>query len=343
MDSPDLHRLLDEARAEGRLDSSGVWRINLYAAARKLGRHLLADPTDSLLKWVQAALAGGASWVDVEIEADHVLVRFDGRTLDLSQLDTLDRWLLDRGRPELHHLAVGLTSAAAHGCDELSVGAHAREVTMTPSAYREVQTVPGPNRIRMGRRRSLAQRLARSEVRRLESRCLYAPVPVLVNGRLVNRPHFGEPTRPALKGDRYDLGPHRARGPESYFGALEFATDLLAAPVLPHTRWWTVANLRGGALLDQPSAAVPGLTTAGAPIWACHAMCRRTHSSWSEAVFVGHGVVLTSERNVLDRPGLLAVISARDLKVDLSGFGVVHDEAYLQTIRTLRERVLWMY
>lgn len=53
-----------------------------------------------------------------------------------------------------------------------------------------------------------------------------------------------------------------------------------------------------------------------------------TGKSWSESIFVLDGVALEGEKNLLDRPGILAIISAAGLSTDLGGMQLVHDAAF---------------
>lgn len=63
-------------------------------------------------------------------------------------------------------------------------------------------------------------------------------------------------------------------------------------------------------------------------------------ASWSETHFVKDGVVLEKERNLLDRPGIVAYVSAAGLHTDLSGMGLVHDDLYRQRLMMLRPIVI---
>jgi hypothetical protein len=65
-------------------------------------------------------------------------------------------------------------------------------------------------------------------------------------------------------------------------------------------------------------------------------------SSWSKTTFVLHGVALDCENNLLDRPGIVAVISAAGLSSDLGGLKVVHDQAFRERLQSLRSEVRWL-
>ncbi|MBX3172238.1 MAG: hypothetical protein KF760_32840 [Candidatus Eremiobacteraeota bacterium] len=73
-----------------------------------------------------------------------------------------------------------------------------------------------------------------------------------------------------------------------------------------------------------------------------HAALGATRNSWSETFFVLDGVLLEGERNLLDRPGVVAVVSADGLTPALSGLELVHDAAFRQRLQGLRPEVSWL-
>lgn len=72
------------------------------------------------------------------------------------------------------------------------------------------------------------------------------------------------------------------------------------------------------------------------------ALLGATDCSWSETFFVLDGVLLEGERNLLDRPGIVAVISADGLTPSLSGLELVHDAAFRERLQSLRPEVAWL-
>ncbi|MBN9418508.1 MAG: hypothetical protein J0I12_23865 [Candidatus Eremiobacteraeota bacterium] len=73
-----------------------------------------------------------------------------------------------------------------------------------------------------------------------------------------------------------------------------------------------------------------------------HAILGATKNSWSETFFVLDGVLLEGERNLLDRPGIKAIVSADGLTPSLSGLELVHDAAFRQRLQGLRPEVSWL-
>lgn len=74
------------------------------------------------------------------------------------------------------------------------------------------------------------------------------------------------------------------------------------------------------------------------------AFARRTKTSWSEVTWVSQGVVISTERNTLERPriAVVASVEACGLETDLSGFQVVNNSAYHRFVTALKRDVLWM-
>jgi hypothetical protein len=74
------------------------------------------------------------------------------------------------------------------------------------------------------------------------------------------------------------------------------------------------------------------------------AIAYKTGKSWSQVRWISHGVIIKEERNTLERPGLFVAASVENLglNTDLSGFSVIHDEAYFRFVNRLKKEVLWM-
>ena len=74
------------------------------------------------------------------------------------------------------------------------------------------------------------------------------------------------------------------------------------------------------------------------------AVAFRSRASWSQVQWVSDGVVICEERNTLERPRLsvIAQVEALGLSTDLTGFKLVHDEAYHRFVNHLKKDVLWM-
>ena len=72
------------------------------------------------------------------------------------------------------------------------------------------------------------------------------------------------------------------------------------------------------------------------------AILATTNSSRSETTFVLHGVSLTQESNLLDRPGIVAVVSAAGLHPALGGLDLNHDQTFRERLQSLKGEVRWL-
>ncbi|MGE0493679.1 MAG: hypothetical protein AB7S38_31005 [Vulcanimicrobiota bacterium] len=290
----------------------GVFTLNQERATELLSRLKLADPHAYLLKMVQAAVRGEASWIRITQEAQGLRLEHDGP---------------------------GNEAADRHF--QVAVGAFTSLTQQTPSQLASPAArawfFQRPTRLfgLVGRR---------PELELLKTRCAYCPIPVWLDGKLVNRPLFGQRLAYEKKGTRVDFAKPSRATPITFVTSPACGPSLLPAPAdYPNERRLHYTSLVSEEESDQPAAEWAGLSMNGRPMVACHAMLQRVWESWSDLTWVLDGVALTSERNVLDRPGLQAVVSAAELEVDLSEFGVVHNDAFYRLTNQLRQRVLWMY
>lgn len=305
---------LEELRGEGRPDSEGRFSVDHVRAGELLQRYRLPSASMWVLKAVQAAVALGASRVDVTAEGDRVEVRYAARGRS------------DRG---LRHQALAVEAASGRGAVEVGVDS----ICVETPARSPLQRLGGPPQ----------------ELRLVREACLYAAIPVVVQGKPVNRPYFGLAAGTLRSPGILDVGllPGSAHVAELYLTSPDGGADLLPGPaqgcVVRELRLH-VAGLSDEEHLDLgPPGVLPGVLMGGRPAVACHALLARTRRSWSDATFVLDGVILSSERNLMDRPGLQAVISARGLRTDLTEFALVHDDAFHRALEYLRRLALWMY
>lgn len=258
---------LDRLRAEGRAESEGRFTVDRRRAAELLRSRRLADPHRWVLKAVQWAVASGARRVDVEVSARQAWVSHDGRPEP-----DLERLVCGAG---MRHLEVAVAAALALEGPGLQVMSGGRMLDLQPDgAFRVVAVEGGPvsNLFTVFKPesglRAVLPRGQRPETRLVPQRCAWAPVPVYLNRRCVNR------------------------------------------------RWpppGTVAEVAAG-----------------------QARLARTRRSTSEVLFVKDGVVVWESRDLLPLPGLVAVVDARGLQVDLSEFGLVRDEEFVRVVEALR-------
>lgn len=184
--------------------ATGAITLDRDKAKDKLRRFQLADPCAWLLELVRAAVAQGASWVEVTTDADDVRVAFDGRAFSAVDVRELYEALLARGAPPgRQHLAVALNGAMALGprfVELVSTDRHgAVSLRLSPTKPDTIKNELGtatPHQttvwlrhpFRMGafleffRARLGTQR----EIGALRRGCRFLGVPVGVNGELVS-------------------------------------------------------------------------------------------------------------------------------------------------------------
>ncbi len=186
--------------------ATGTITLDREKAKDKLRRFQLADPCAWLLELVRAAVAQGATWVDVQTDADDVRVSFDGRAFTADDVKELYEALLARGAPAgRQHLAVALNGALAlgprfvlltsrdrHGAVSLRAAPDKPDVLdrdLDDSGLHQT-TVWLRHAFRIGafleffRARLGTQR----EITALRRGCRYAQLPITVNGDVITAP-----------------------------------------------------------------------------------------------------------------------------------------------------------
>lgn len=89
--------ILEELRGSGSLDSAGHFTIDFASAREKLRAHLLGDPHEYALKFVQVAVMSGATCVQVREENASTTLLHDGIPATAEQLGDLLGYLLGVG------------------------------------------------------------------------------------------------------------------------------------------------------------------------------------------------------------------------------------------------------
>jgi hypothetical protein len=171
------------------------------------------------------------------------------------------------------------------------------------------------------------------EVTQIRRRGRFAPIPILLNGKVINRA-AGVPLKPVPL--HYTLLDRST------------ASDLVPAPLKNAARraFYERVCLQDGEIayesltdLTQPGYRIPRLLFNKVPALGAFASLSYKPRRGGLIQFVLDGVVVAEERKA--RKGWQGVVSARGLATDLSGFGLVRDRAYEGRIRLLCERLLW--
>ncbi|NMC69463.1 MAG: hypothetical protein GYA57_05255 [Myxococcales bacterium] len=196
---PGVDAIVAELAAGGRVESAGSFTLDREAARAKLAEFRLRDPDEYVLALVRSAVLKGAARIDLELDADDLKVRFDGRPFRLVDFEELYGAMFVGGEDHdlraRRQLALGVTAAGATRPRFVRVvsgaGADAVELTLAPGepdrygpaeAATEGTTIHVKSRLLEalgGRRGRLAEMI--------ERRCAFAPCPVTLNGKSVSR------------------------------------------------------------------------------------------------------------------------------------------------------------
>lgn len=352
---PELVGLLGALGEQGRKDSSGVFTVDVRKLLPKLADYQLARPEQYVLKLVQAAVVSGATQVDVRCYGHFVELDFDGSGLAQAELEGLFAYVFEDQPASRHlrHLAIGVTSALSHQARWVQVESRGVKRRWSMLELDEATRVR-PSRLRKDLTRVTLARSVESTVshwweflsrkdiyqmlmggeqamlpeqRALFQACQHSAARIRVNGRRLDRPTFGRSGKPFALAWLWGYAENDAYHPdhlvvERYLGAGEPTTF----------RWPTRSHAQRcdrHALGVHGAGLPPGVT--------CPALLgiRRT-LSWPSVFHYYHAGVLVESRSVeTPVPGLIAVVSADDLELDLSQFALLDSER-------LRQRDRWL-
>ncbi|MFN8607605.1 MAG: hypothetical protein U0931_08740 [Vulcanimicrobiota bacterium] len=223
----EVEDLLSQLTAEGQLQSSGAFTVDLSRAKDKLARFQFEDPFYYILKLVQAAVAGGGQEFSVSSGTADVAVAFLGLGFSRVQMENLFYSLVGESEspPALRHFAMGINAAVSTRASEIMVqtfdGRTGVEVHWTKQGQRSVAWAPtqqvAQTRFLMKRTAAdvlsdLGAKLASRDVFSMFSgdrkgmdreqaliydHCAFCPMPISINGRpcpgydLGERPQVG--------------------------------------------------------------------------------------------------------------------------------------------------------
>lgn len=196
-----LDDLLQRTSRPGRFVEHRRFRLARDKAIEKQREFALRHPAQYVTELVQAAVFAGATWIAVDARPSSVLVAWvGGRTLAEEEVeDLLDYLFADRGDPEVRHLvqlAVGVNAALQRRPRVLRIesgdGTHSLRMDVDAKGRASGGQVEGDDAIAgtylyAEFSRGWFTRFDTStwtdEQSLIEERCLYTPVPILLNGR----------------------------------------------------------------------------------------------------------------------------------------------------------------
>lgn len=355
-----LTDLVEDLRAEARLESSGVFTLDPATAEEKLRNFAFLRPEDYLLKFVQAAVARGAERLEIDSGATSMELRWYGPGLEAERLCGLMGYLLSpQAGPEfryLRHLAAGLRGSVAVSPDQLLL-----ESGTGPDGFRrswragrwETVALPGRSEtftrvyLRRQSRTILSQWLSRlsaplfarqtpgAEERVLLEGAGLIPIPLKLNDQDFPPFRFGVERYPGYQIEQ-DEFPGESRAPRYVVAAQpqDFVEGCL------HRKHLLIEQA-----LEGPGSLPPlGPRTASIrlselePGQRCQAWLGLEAALLPQArvYLVEDGICLDELQLDWGIPGLVAILSVEDLAKDLTGFQMVQNEAYEQKMEWLK-------
>lgn len=339
-----IDALLAALRAAGTADSEGWFTLDHDQALRKMRAWQLSDPHEWVLLLVSAAIASGASSVQVWRGDEQTLVSSDGVGPTPAEVNELFGHLLDGCDPGrasvLMPLSVALNSVLALPRAEIEMwaGSGGQEAALR-IVERRAEVKAGTSvwkglHFHVRRPEAFLQRMTVSaEERLVRDRCRFAPIPVYCNGSPVNGAPFGEPRERVLPTEMHrpiapTLGGH-------CYPALHHAVEVryrrrprgfgVGVSPVPRASLWR--RTEWGPGFSPASEELRG----GLEVCEAVLALRCDRSRPAELIFVAGGVVLG--RASPDVPGLYGVICADALSLDISRLGLVND-ARLEALMT---------
>lgn len=332
-DALDLETLLAQARQEGRVDSSGSFTLDLWGAQRKFREYLLSDPYRYILRIVRAAVFSGADSLVANVAHDKVSIFFPTLPVSAAQLPSLlDRLLGAHGDPA-RELAVSINSLLSMEPAKvellLASGEGSYLLRLAPDSPGELSSLPEDRHARgtyLNVHRSggnLFKRLGEPrESQLLRELCRFCPIPLKLNGKLVQTP-YGRPRGPSRialirEEDVVHLSP-RWYLPATYFWKNHHAIEY---------RYYGAEKPDRIGLLHPSNASITLQENASAQC--CHLVlainCSSSLGNLVQMIHGGQSVAYLEQPFTLG--AMEAVVSCDGLSMDLTGEVPVRNEAF---------------
>ena len=191
MPDPSLQDYLEALRKDGAQESTGRFTMDFAARARKMAAQQAQQPGLYVLKFIQAAVAAGAARVAIKLSRDFTELRFSA----LEAVRSLNLEHLIRGAHTgwQRHLSNCLEAALSTQPLELSLSKWDGEEWSWPqNSSPKAKMELGDLVVRLTppreswRQRMFASRPIADTRRDLHVRCTFCPIPVVVDGRIIN-------------------------------------------------------------------------------------------------------------------------------------------------------------
>lgn len=357
-----LQEFLAEQASEGKRESGGVFTLGLGEARSKLQRFRLPAPDYYLLKLVQAADSVGSEQIRFTFERSETMVTFT--TEKPNRLVESQTILSGLSEPmglqdgPLRHLVLALGGALAFepkelvwlirkGCSGLMIRITKDDVVTEELNY-ELPIKEGQTRCTCYLSRPDGWKFWKGARRRAEAirllalRCRLARLSVIADHRPIDQPFAtsGGLEHRFLESYRLDPeGTFSCRAPyKSSFNVDEGGLNFWKPT------YWTKFTYYDPTpncclffeALDEEGERRP-VTQLPERLVCRHAYGVMYGESDHSLVFpVKNSVVLNSSQEELHMPGLIAYVPADGMRLDLTDFQVIHDEAYASALEQVR-------
>lgn len=301
--------MLPELLQGGRYESSGTFSLDLGRAARKLGRYQSDEPLFFLLKFVQAAVAAGATCLRIHSRGE--LVAEGGESFELTELAGFSF-----DEQPFSYLGLGVGAALAAGATRVVCRVGSRRLIATGEGSR---VEPGPCE---GFRVTFAG--LPPVTTRLRERVAYAPIPVWLDAECLNFVSTPVATRVWTDLEDPRQGVSCAGG---YVRKVQRHVDEFGPGCGSFQVRACTGLFRRGEVTVPVARAVLEL---------------RDPKLESRMVLVKHGVTLSSSP-ALGLPGALCVVSAQGLQLDASTLQVVEDASLEALVRGVERDLRLFY
>lgn len=191
--------LLARSRSPGTFVERRTFTLSRKKAIEKQREFALRHPAQYVLELIQVAVLSGATYIAVESHPERLLIAWvGGKTLQAQELSNLMDYLFaDRGDEAtrtLVQLAVGINALLQRNPAEVLIesgnGENTIRMNLKPNGEGEVgiveETISGTYisaKFRQGWFQRIAGNIHTDESHLIEERCMYAPIPILLNGR----------------------------------------------------------------------------------------------------------------------------------------------------------------
>lgn len=193
--------ILNELRRGGTFDSRGTFSLDARQAREKLRQFQLADPRSYVLELIQVAVLRKATTVEVRADADDMVMKMDGHPFSRHDLSHLYSSIFSQERADEARkiLALGLNGAMALGPKSIVVESGSTRLTLGWEREDQIEQLSQPiegTRIHVKQRfhparavdffRNISGTLPEEVY--LRERCLYAPVEINLEGKIISGP-----------------------------------------------------------------------------------------------------------------------------------------------------------